>query len=92
MIISFGHKGLKEFWITSSKKSIPAAFAPRIRRILDALSAARDVEQLNLPSYKLHELKGDRKGEWSIWVNGNWRITFKFTGGNAYDVNLEDYH
>ena len=92
MTASFHHKGLKDFWTTGSKKGIPAALAPRIKRILDAMSAAREVEHLNIPSYRLHELKGDRKGEWSIWVNGNWRITFKFAGGNVHDVNLEDYH
>lgn len=92
MIVSFRHKGLKDFWTTGSKKGIPAALAPRIEIILDALDAATDIAQLNVPGFRLHQLKGDRKGEWSIWVNGNWRITFKFIGGDAHDVDLEDYH
>jgi proteic killer suppression protein len=50
------------------------------------------VDDIKLPGYDLHELKGDRKGTWSIKVSGNWRITFKFEDGDAYDVNLEDYH
>lgn len=92
MIKSFRHKGLRDFWEKGSKKGIPAQFAPRIERILDALDAATDITQLNLPGFNLHELKGDRQGEWSIWVSGNWRITFKFRNGDAYDVDLEDYH
>ena len=92
MISSFRHKGLKEFWEKGSKKGVPTASAPRIERILDALDAATNVSQLNLPGFNLHELKGDRKGEWSIWVNASWRITFKFKSGDASDVNLEDYH
>jgi proteic killer suppression protein len=92
VIKSFRHKGLRDFWEKGSKKGIPAQFAPRIERILDALDAATDITQLNLPGFNLHELKGDRQGEWSIWVSGNWRITFKFRNGDAYDVDLEDYH
>lgn len=92
MIKSFRHKGLKDFWENGSKKGIPSALAPRIERILDALDAATDVSQLNLPGFNLHQLKGSRKGEWSIRVSGNYRITFRFTKGDAYDVNLEDYH
>lgn len=92
MIESFRHKGLKDFWEKSSRKGIPPASAPRIERVLDALDAATDVSQLNLPGFKLHPLKGDRKGEWSIWVSENYRITFRFAQGDAYDVNLEDYH
>jgi toxin HigB-1 len=92
MIVSFRPKGLRDFWMTDSAKGIPANFALRIELILDALDVAQDIAQLNAPGFRLHQLKGDRKGEWSIRVSGNWRITFKFSGGNASDVNLEDYH
>jgi proteic killer suppression protein len=92
MIGSFQHKGLKDFWEKGSRKGIPPAMAPRIERVLDAMDAATDVSQLNLPGFNLHQLKGDRKGEWSIWVSGNYRITFRFAQGEACDVNLEDYH
>jgi proteic killer suppression protein len=92
MIASFNHKGLRDFWMTDSKKGIPAFFALRIEIMLDALDTASDIAQLNVSGFRLHQLKGDRKGEWSIWVSGNWRITFKFSDGNVYDLNLEDYH
>ena len=85
-------KGLKDFFETSSKKGIPPELAQRIRIHLDALDAATVITDLNLPGFNLHELKGKRKGIWSIWVSGNWRITFRFVMSDAYDVNLEDYH
>ena len=59
---------------------------------LAALDTARNIDDLNLPGYRLHSLKGNRKGIWSITVSGNWRITFEFDEGNAYIVNYEDYH
>jgi toxin HigB-1 len=92
MIKSFRHKGLKRFFEAGDQRGIPAQHAPRIRRQLDYISAARNVQDMNLPGWNLHELKGDRKGTWAITVSGNWRITFRFTGGDAFDVNLEDYH
>lgn len=92
MIKSWLNKGLKDFFETGSKKGIPPELAARIRIRLDALNAAVLVTDLDLPGFKLHELKGDRKGTWSIWVNGNWWITFGFVGGEATDANLEDYH
>ena len=92
MIKSFRHKGLKRFWETGSTKWIPARHAKRIRLILDAIDAATTLDDLRKPGFDLHELKGDRKGTWAITVSGNWRITFTFDSGNAYDVNYEDYH
>jgi proteic killer suppression protein len=59
---------------------------------LAALDSALVLEDLDIPGYRLHELKGNRKGIWSISVNGNWRITFEFTDGNIFIVNYEDYH
>ena len=56
------------------------------------LAVAQSPEEMNVPGFKLHPLKGDRKGEWSIWVTGNWRMTFWFDGKDACGVNLEDYH
>jgi proteic killer suppression protein len=92
MIKSFKHKGLKEFWETGSTKGIPAQHAKRIKRILDAVDAAAAIDEFRIPGFNLHELKGNRKGIWAITVSGNWRITFKFIKGDAYDVDLEDYH
>lgn len=92
MIISFRPKGLKRFFETGDQRGIPAQYANRIRRQLDLLNAAKVLEDLNLPGFDLHELKGERKGTWAIKVSGNWRITFQFNDGDAFHVDLEDYH
>ena len=92
MIRSFRHKGLERFFTKSERKGIDAKQIERIRRILDRLDAAVRPEDMNLPGYKFHGLKGDRKGVYSVWVSGNWRITFRFEAGDAVYVNLEDYH
>ena len=59
---------------------------------LSALDTAKVIEDMDLPGYRLHPLKGNRQNYWSITVNGNWRITFKFAEDDAYIVNYEDYH
>jgi toxin HigB-1 len=92
MIFSFVHKGLEDFFRTGSKRGIQPAQATRLRMQLAALDSAKQIEDMDLPGYRLHGLKGDRKGTWSITVNGNWRITFKFVGGNAEIIDYEDYH
>lgn len=92
MIISFKHKGLEAFFIKNSYKGIPAQFAPRIQRVLDRLDAAKEPDDMDLPGYKFHILKGARKYECAVNVSGNWRITFEFLGEDARNVNLEDYH
>lgn len=66
--------------------------ANRLRRQLDVLNRARTTADMNLPGYRLHQLKGSRSGIWSVSVSGNWRITFRFEGEDAFDVDLEDYH
>lgn len=92
MIRSFRHKGLGRFFTKSERRWIDARLANRIRRILDRLDAAARQEDMNLPGLKFHALSGNRKGAWSVWVSGNWRITFEFESGDAINVNLEDYH
>jgi len=92
VIKSFRHKGLKDFFETGSKRGITAELATRIRIRLDVIDAAKTITDINLPGFRLHELKGQRAGTWSVWVSGNRRITFKFIEGDAYDVELEDYH
>jgi proteic killer suppression protein len=92
MIISFKHKGLELFFTKGSFKSIPAQYAARLERMLDRLDAAKEPEDMNLPGYKFHQLKGSRKYEFAVSVTGNWRITFEFEGDDATNVNLEDYH
>ena len=92
MIKGFRHKGLERFFTKSERKGIDAKYADRIRRMLDRLEASSKPEDMDLPGYKFHALKGDRKGTYSVWVSGNWRITFGMENGDAMDVNLEDYH
>ena len=66
--------------------------AARLRRQLDVLNRSRTTADMNLPGYRLHQLKGDRSGTWSVSVSGNWRVTFTFEGEDAFDVDLENYH
>ncbi len=92
MIISFKHKGLELFFTRGSFKGIPAQYGARIERILDRLDSSIEVQDMDLPGYKFHSLKGERKGEFAVSVTGNWRITFEFKGEDVTNVNLEDYH
>ena len=92
MIVSFRHKGLELLYETGSTRGVQAAHAAKLNRILAALDAASSPADLNQPGYKLHPLKGEMRGHWSIWVNGNWRLTFEFTDGNVYVLDYEDYH
>lgn len=92
MIQSFGHKGLKQFFLSGNLAGIQARHAKRLRMLLAALDTAQSVEDMNVPGFRLHPLKGKQRGRWSVWVNGNWRVTFEFRDGNAYAVNCEDYH
>ena len=92
MIKSFKHKGLKRYFETGSTSGLQTGHEPKIRRILSVLDNATVVQDMNLPSYRLHRLSGNRKDIWSVWINGNWRITFRFTGGDAEIINYEDYH
>jgi proteic killer suppression protein len=66
--------------------------AQKIERILDRLDASISPSDMNLPGYRLHELKGREAGTWSVTVNANWRITFEFEGHNAILVDYKDYH
>jgi proteic killer suppression protein len=91
-IRTFKHKGLKKLFDSGSKAGIQAAHANRIGRMLDRLNSATDVQDMNAPGYDFHPLKGDRKGFYSIHVNGNWTIIFRFEHGEAKDVDLVDYH
>ena len=92
MIKSFNHKGLKAFFETGSVAGIQAIHAQRIRLILALLEQSVDVQDMNAPALRLHELKGREKGIWSVTVQANWRITFRFENGDAYIVNYQDYH
>ena len=92
MIRTFRHKGLKQLFETGRSRAVSADLHRRLLRQLDLLNRAAQVSDMNLPGYRLHELKGDRKGTWSVTVSGNWRLTFTFEEGDAFDVDLEDYH
>lgn len=92
MIKSFRHKGLKRFYSTGSTSGIQAEHARKLRMQLAALDTATAIDDMDIPGYKLHSLKGKAAGRWSIRVNGNWRITFEFRDGNAYILDYEDYH
>lgn len=92
MIISFKHKGLQKFHETGSKAGIQAAHAPKIRRILARLEAAKEPNDMNIAGWCLHSLDGSLKNHWSVQVNGNWRITFKLENGHAEIVDYQDYH
>lgn len=92
MIKSFRHKGLKTFFETGSVSGIQPQHANRLRMQLVALDTATTLEDMDIPGFKLHPLKGSDKGRWSIWVNGNWRVTFEFRDGQALALSYEDYH
>ena len=92
MIKSFKHKGLKKFFETGSVSGVQPAHRQKLRMRLTALDTATRIEDMDLPGFRLHPLKGNRKGQWAIDVSRNWRITFEFVDGDAYIVNYEDYH
>lgn len=92
MIKSFKHKSLKQFFEKGDCSGIQSKHEQKLRLQLAALDTAHVIEDMNLPGYRLHKLKGERKNCWSITVNGNWRITFEFDSGDVYIVNYEDYH
>ncbi len=92
MIKTIKHKGLKLFYEKGDRSKLPASMIGRIEEILTALHMAKDIEEMNFASYRLHQLSGRRKGEWSITVRANWRIVFRFENENAFNVDFVDYH
>ncbi|ARP87744.1 type II toxin-antitoxin system RelE/ParE family toxin [Bordetella genomosp. 9] len=92
MIIGFRHNGLEMFYRPGSTRGIQAAHATKLSRILALLDVAKGPQDMSLPSFKLHSLKGELAGHWSVWVNGNWRVTFRFTQAGAELVDYQDYH
>ncbi len=92
MITSFRHKGLRKYFESGSLAGIQPAHVKRLKMQLAALDTAHTIEDMDLPGFRLHALKGSERGRWSIWVNGNWRVTFEFENGNAFILDYEDYH
>ena len=92
MIRRLKHRGLERFFVKGDHRGIPAQFGSRLERMLDRLDASVAPEDMDLPGCRFHPLKGSRTGEFATSVSGNWRLTFRFDGKDAVDVNLEDYH
>jgi len=91
-VTGFKHKGLERFFCRGTKARIQTQHASRLRLTLASLSVAEQPGEMGLPGYNLHPLKGDRRGTWAVRVSGNWRVTFRFEGPDAMDVDYEDYH
>ena len=92
VIKSFRHKGIERFFTTGSKSGIQPKHADKLRRQLFALDNSRMAEDMNAPGWRLHPLRGELDGHWSIDVSGNWRLTFAFEGEDAVLVDYQDYH
>ncbi|MHB9102049.1 MAG: type II toxin-antitoxin system RelE/ParE family toxin [Sulfuricella sp.] len=92
MIKTFRHKGLQAFFETSSKAGIQPHHAPKLKRQLVRLNAAKSPDYMNMPGWNMHGLSGDLAGHYSVVVNGNWRMTFTFEGEDAVLVDYQDYH
>jgi proteic killer suppression protein len=92
VIKSFRHPGLRRFHNRDDSSRINTALVERVREVLTILDAGTTLDEIGIPGYRLHPLKGQWKGFWSITVSGNWRIVFRFEDGNVLDVELIDYH
>jgi len=92
MIGTFKHKGLEAFYLRGETKGIQQAHAKRLRGILALLESSVVVSDMNLPGLRLHQLQPKQDGYWSVTVNGNYRVTFRFENGKAYDIDVVDYH
>jgi proteic killer suppression protein len=92
MIRSYRHKGLKRLAESGDRSLLRQDLVSRIENILSALDRAPTIEAMNHPSLRLHALRGDLKGFWAVTVRANWRIVFRFAKGDAFDVDLIDYH
>ena len=92
MIVRFRHKGLRLLYEKDDRRRVPAAYAAKIQRILARLDEAAGPGDMDLPGFRLHPMKGDLVGHWSVSVSRNWRIVFRFEGVHVLDVNLVDYH
>ena len=92
MIAGFRHKGLKLLYEKGDRRRVRPQFAAKVERILARLDEATGAAGMDLPGFRLHPLKGDLAGYWSVGVSGNWRVIFRFDGAHARDVDLIDYH
>jgi toxin HigB-1 len=92
MIERFRHKGLKLLFEEGDPTGVNPQHVEKIENILGLLDVVQDIEDMNVPTFRLHALKGDLKGFWAVTVRANWRIIFRFADGRASDVDLIDYH
>lgn len=92
MIIGFKHKGLKRLFEKGDRSKINADVVGKVELVLSDLHAMETIDDLSVPGYRLHKLRGDLKSSYSIWITGNWRIVFKFEDGIATDIDFVDYH
>lgn len=92
MIRSFRHKGLRRLYERDETRGVAAEHAAKLKDILAVLDEAQSPEDLNLPGFRLHALKGDLKGFYAVTVRANWRVIFRFEDGDAFDVDYVDYH
>jgi proteic killer suppression protein len=92
MIRSIRHKGLKRLYEDDNPRGVLREHTIKLRDILARLDAATTVADMDLPGFRLHPLKGELKGLWAVTVRANWRVTFRFSEGDALDVDYADYH
>jgi len=92
MIRSIRHKGLKRLYEDGDRRGVMTEHAVKLRDILARLDAAATVSDMDLPGFRLHQLKGESKGVWAVTVRANWRVIFRFAEGEALDVDYVDYH
>ncbi len=92
MIRTFRHSGIEAFFKTGSKAGIQPAHAKRLRLQLGTLDQAKRPQDMDLPDWRFHPLKGAQAGRYTVTVNGNWRLTYAFDGADAVLVGYEDYH
>jgi proteic killer suppression protein len=92
MIRSFKDRRLKRLFEAGDRSRLQPEHVEKIENVLLALESAQRVEDMGLPGFRLHPLKGDLKGFWSVTIRANWRIVFRFENGDAFDVELTDYH
>jgi proteic killer suppression protein len=92
MIRGFRHGGLKRLYLRGDASGVGSHLLRKVRNVLTLMDVARVPRDLDLPGFRLHQLKGDREGQWAVAVSGNWRIVFTMLGGHVFDVDLIDYH
>lgn len=92
MIQSIRHRGLRKLFEDDDRSKVHQDHVTRLRRILTQLENAQRIEDMDVPGFGLHALKGDLKGYWAVKVSGNWRVVFQFENGDAWEVDYMDYH